>query len=56
MTRLDAIAIAWSRARSATFDNGLLLTFPSRGGREEMQRVLVAAARQVDELTLRLVK
>lgn len=54
--RSDAIAIAWSRARSATFDNGLLLTFPSKTAREEMQRVLVAAARQVDELTLRLVK
>lgn len=54
--RSDASAIAWSRARSATFDDGLLLTFPSRGAREEMQRVLAARARQVDELTLRLVK
>ena len=28
--RSDAIMTAWSRARSATFDGGLLLTFPHK--------------------------
>lgn len=56
MRRDDAILLAWSRARSATFDGGLLLTFPHKSTREEMQRVLVARARQVDEWTLRLVR
>lgn len=53
--RSDAIALAWSRARSATFENGLLLTFPYESTREEVERTLVGRARKVDKWTLRFV-
>jgi hypothetical protein len=55
VNRPSAILLAWSRARSATFDDGLLLTFPHKSTREEMQLVLVGRARPVDDWTIRLV-